>query len=87
MDFAAQKEENKIREVLDRHKIHFIDFHEVKTRRHGSQVYAELHLTVDGSLSVKEAHDLVDHLENELKQELSTVNLTIHVEPMIENEK
>jgi cation diffusion facilitator family transporter len=80
MDQSAQ-EEDKIVEVIRRHKTQFIDFHDVKTRRHGNQVFAELHLTVDGSLSVEEAHDLTDHLENELKQELPTVNLTIHVEP------
>ncbi len=80
MDRSAE-EENRIIEVLRRHQVQFADFHNVKTRRHGNQVFAELHLSVDGSLSVKEAHDLTDHLEEELKQELPTVNLTIHVEP------
>jgi cation diffusion facilitator family transporter len=80
MDRSAE-EEDRIIEVIRRHKVHFIDFHDVKTRRHGNQVFAELHLSVDGSLSVKEAHNLTDHLEEELKQELPTVNLTIHVEP------
>jgi cation diffusion facilitator family transporter len=84
MDRSAREEEDKIREVLSRHKVQFIDFHDVKTRRHGNQVFAELHLSVDGFLSVKEAHDLTDHLEEELKQELPTVNLTIHVEPRSE---
>jgi divalent metal cation (Fe/Co/Zn/Cd) transporter len=32
-------------------------------------------------LSVNEAHDLTDHLEDELKLELPNANLTIHVEP------
>lgn len=80
MDRSAE-EEDRIIEVIRRHEAQFIDFHDVKTRRHGNQVFAELHLSVDGSLSVEEAHDLTDHLEEELKQELPTVNLTIHVEP------
>ena len=66
--------------VLSRHSFNFIEFHNLKTRRHGNQVFAELHLSVDGSLSVKEAHDLTDHLEEELKEEQPNVNLTIHVE-------
>ena len=53
----------------------------MRTRRNGNQVFSELHLSVDGSLSVKEAHDLTDHLEDELKGELPNVNLTIHIEP------
>lgn len=81
MDQSCVEEENKIIEVLDRHAYNFIDFHNLKTRRHGNQVFAELHLSVDGSLSVKEAHDLTDHLADELKMEQPNVKLTIHVEP------
>jgi cation diffusion facilitator family transporter len=81
MDNSCKAEEDKIREVLLRHKFRFIDFHDLKTRRNGNLVFCELHLSVDGSLSVQEAHDLTDHLENELKQELPNANLTIHVEP------
>ena len=81
MDQSCKKEEEKIMEVLGKHSYHFIDFHDLKTRRHGNQVFAELHLSVDGSLSVKEAHDLTEHLEEELKEEQPNVNLTIHIEP------
>ncbi len=81
MDNSCKDEESKIREVLLRHKYRFIDFHDMKTRRNGSLVFCELHLSVDGSLSVEEAHDLTDHLENELKEELPNANMTIHVEP------
>lgn len=81
MDNSCKEEEAKIREVLLRHQFHFIDFHDLKTRRNGNQVFCELHLSVDGSLSVSEAHDLTDHLENELKEEIANANLTIHVEP------
>jgi cation diffusion facilitator family transporter len=81
MDKSCKEEEKKIREVLLRHHFRFIDFHDMKTRRNGDQVFCELHLSVDGTLSVQDAHDLTDHLENELKQELPNANLTIHVEP------
>jgi cation diffusion facilitator family transporter len=81
MDQSCMAEEKKIKEVLGRHSFKFIDFHDLKTRRHGNQVFAELHLSVDGSLSVKEAHDLTDQLEEELKEEQPNVNITIHVEP------
>jgi cation diffusion facilitator family transporter len=81
MDNACKEEEAKIKDVLLRHKFRFIDFHDMKTRRNGNQVFAELHLSVDGSLSVNDAHELTDHLEEELKSELPNANLTIHVEP------
>jgi cation diffusion facilitator family transporter len=81
MDRSCKEEEKKMREILLRHRFHFIDFHDLKTRRHGNQVFADLHLSVDGSLSVKDAHDLTDHLEEELKEELPNMTLTIHIEP------
>ncbi len=81
MDQSCREEEEKIIDVLGRHTFRFIGFHDLKTRRHGNQVFAELNLSVDGSLSVNEAHDLTDHLEKELKEEQPNVRLTIHVEP------
>lgn len=81
MDQSCKEEEHKIIEVLGKHKFQFIDFHNLKTRRHGNQVFAELHLSVDGRLSVKEAHDLTDHLAEELKMEQPNVTLSIHIEP------
>lgn len=81
MDRSCKEEEKKMREIVLRHRFHFIDFHDLKTRRHGNQVFADLHLSVDGSLSVKDAHDLTDHLEEELKEELPNMTLTIHIEP------
>jgi len=81
MDRSCPKEEKKIIEVLLRHKPNFFDFHELKTRRHGNRVFSELHLTVLGSLSVEEAHNLANHLEEELKKEMPLISLTIHLEP------
>jgi len=81
MDRSCKEEEEKMKEILARHRFRFIDFHNVRTRRHGNQIFAELHLSVAGSLSVKEAHDLTDHLEAEIKEELPSMNLIIHIEP------
>jgi len=81
MDRSCPKEEKKIIEVLLRHKPNFFDFHELKTRRHGNRVFSELHLTVLKSLSIEEAHNLADHLEEELKKEMPLISLTIHLEP------
>lgn len=85
MDNSCKDEERRIREVLLRHQFRFIDFHDMKTRRNGNLVFCELHLSVDGSLSVNEAHELTDHLEDELKLELPSAVLTIHIEPKNES--
>jgi cation diffusion facilitator family transporter len=45
MDRSCEEEEKKIREVLNRHKFRFIDFHDLRTRRNGNQVFCELPLS------------------------------------------
>lgn len=81
MDQSCVEEEKKIMKVLQRHTFRFIDFHDLKTRRNGNEIFAEMHLSVDGSLSVKGAHDLTEHLEQEITKEQPNIHLTIHVEP------
>lgn len=81
MDESCPETEEKIRELMDRHENRFVDYHDLKTRRSGNRVFAELHLSLDGSLSVQEAHDFTDHLEWDVENELPDVDLIIHVEP------
>jgi cation diffusion facilitator family transporter len=81
MDQSCVDEEKTISDILRQHEYRFFDFHDLKTRRSGNLVFAELHLSVASSLTVKEAHDLTDHLEADIKEACSNVRLTIHVEP------
>jgi divalent metal cation (Fe/Co/Zn/Cd) transporter len=81
MDRSAPEEEEKIREIMEGHQSMFVDYHNVKTRRSGGRVYAELHLSIDGSATVQESHDFTDHLEEDLRNELPEVTIAIHVEP------
>jgi cation diffusion facilitator family transporter len=81
MDDHVPEVEGEIRALLERHRSQFVDFHDVKTRRSGTRVFAEFHLSVDPSLTVREAHDFTDHLEDEIRNEMPEVSLTIHVEP------
>ncbi len=77
MDKSCKKEE-KMKEVL-RHESRFVDFHDLRTRRQGNQIFSEFHLSVKGVLSVEDMHSFTDHLEDELREELPNINLTIHV--------
>ena len=81
MDVSCPETEEKIRKLMDRHETRFVDYHNLKTRRSGNRVFAELHLSLDGGLSVQEAHDFTDHLEWDVENELPDVDLIIHVEP------
>jgi cation diffusion facilitator family transporter len=84
MDHSAPEEEAKILEILERHQSQFIDYHEVKTRKSGGTIYAELHLSMEGSVTVQDSHDFTEHLEEDLRKELPELIITIHVEPLEE---
>lgn len=58
-------------------------FHKVRTRRVGRFRYLEAHLVVDGALSVEQAHDLCDHLEEHLQETIPYSRSVLHVEPDI----
>ncbi|WP_018465866.1 cation diffusion facilitator family transporter [Calidithermus timidus] len=58
-----------------------IEIHDLKTRRAGPSTFAELHLVVPGEMSVAEAHEICDQLEETLRQLLPGAQLTVHVEP------
>ena len=81
MDRSAPEAERRIREVLARHRSQYLDFHDLKTRRSGDRVFAEVHLLMDENLTVRKSHDLTEHLEQDLKKEVPEVDITIHVEP------
>ncbi|MGL5348336.1 MAG: cation diffusion facilitator family transporter [Peptostreptococcaceae bacterium] len=57
---------------------------ELKTRKHGAMAYVDLTICVDGSLTVKEGHDIAHKLEKRMIDEIEYIKgITIHVEPCI----
>jgi cation diffusion facilitator family transporter len=84
MDHSCVEEEKTILSVLDEHHSDFIEFHDLKSRRQGNVVLAEIHLTVQDSLSVRMAHDIIDQIEKDLKEEASHIRLSVHIDPETE---
>lgn len=54
--------------------------HKIEVRRIGGKTIVDLHLEVDGKLSVEEAHGLVDRFERRARGELSINEITTHIE-------
>jgi cation diffusion facilitator family transporter len=77
-------EENVIRSAIMEHAGELVDFHKLRTRKAGSQRYIDLHLVMPKDISVEEAHQLCDHLEQDIKSKLRRASVTIHVEPCSE---
>ena len=58
-----------------------VGFHELRTRKSGSERYVELHLVMASDGSIEQAHSLCDHLEEDIMSKLPNAHVTIHVEP------
>ncbi len=71
----------EVARLIEEHREHLLGFHRLRTRRAGSQKIMDFHLTVCKHLSVQEAHDIADHLEKRIQQEIHGSDVIIHVEP------
>lgn len=74
-------EEKLILNVLESYSGKIVDYHELKTRKSGTQRYADLHIMVDPAMSVEESHEICNCIEEEVQKHIPNVNLTIHIEP------
>ena len=58
-----------------------IEAHDLRTRHAGPRTFIDFHLVVEGQVSVAEAHEICDRIEQALKSKLPEAMITIHVEP------
>ena len=57
-------------------------WHQLRTRTVGREVFLDLHILVDPALNITEAHEIADSLEKTLVDRISRpVNVVIHIEP------
>jgi len=57
-------------------------WHKLRTRTVGREVFLDLHILVDPDLNVAAAHEIAEDLENALHEQITRpVNITVHIEP------
>ena len=56
-------------------------FHNLRTRRNGNLRVVDIHIKVDGDLTVARSHDITRNIERQLTDSLGEVMTNIHVEP------
>jgi cation diffusion facilitator family transporter len=71
----------EIEQLIDTHKGELFDYHNLRTRRAGSQKLIDFHLTVFKHLSFDEAHHITDYLEAKIAERVTGSDVTIHIEP------
>lgn len=82
MDQAVEpQEEEAIKQAIATHAEGSIGVHDLKTRRAGSVTFVDFHLVVPAKMTVREAHDICDRLEDAIRAAHAGSTIAIHVEP------
>ena len=82
MDRSVDVEEHmRIRDIISANSAGALEVHDLKTRIAGRATFIEFHLVVDAEMSVGESHVICDRIESALRDAITSVRVTIHVEP------
>lgn len=83
MDEADLKLLGKIIDHLDKERLpNWIDLHNMRVQKFGSQIHVDCHMTLPYFLTVKEGHDEVEKLENSVKSQFKEgFEIFIHTDP------
>ncbi|MEP2236411.1 MAG: cation diffusion facilitator family transporter [Alteripontixanthobacter sp.] len=58
------------------------NLHDLRTRSTGTRDFVQFHVDLPGSMSVEEAHDIVERVETDLAGEFPDMELLIHIDPI-----
>lgn len=74
-------EEQAIIRLIQEHAGDFVSFHNVRTRKAGTNRHIDLHVVVAPEVSVGDAHDIGTHLEQEITALFPDSSVMTHIEP------
>lgn len=84
MDVALpQEDQKKICGIMEKYsKDGLVEYHELCTRQAGAKKFVSMHVLVPGFWSVREGHELLENIENEIMDTIPEVTVITHLEPM-----
>ena len=82
MDRAASEEEaQKIRQIIVESS-QVKGCHDLRTRKMGDMIFVDVHIEVDGNLSVREGHDIAAEVRKNVVSQLPVLDMMIHIDPV-----
>lgn len=70
-----------IKSALEVHQENYIEYHNLRCRKAGRDVHIDLHLVMKPEMSIQEAHELCDMIEDSMEETIPYSSVLIHVEP------
>jgi ferrous-iron efflux pump FieF len=81
-----EEEKQKIKDIVNQHP-RAIGFHDLRTRRSGTTIFIQLHLELDASLSLFDAHEIANQVDEQLVNLFPDVEVIIHEDPVVLSNK
>ena len=75
-----ERERARIRRIILEHPS-VIDMHDLRTRASGRKTFIQVHIELDGNLSLYRAHDVADEVEASLRAAYPGAGVIIHQDP------
>jgi cation diffusion facilitator family transporter len=75
-----EEDRDVVRGVLDTEP-RVLGYHKLRTRKSGSYRYVDAHVLLDDDLSLLDAHNITEELEDRIRERLPNTEITLHTEP------
>jgi len=83
MDTALPAQDRvAVQEVLSSHEQAGVRFHALRTRQAGARKFISLHVLVPGDWTVQRGHQLVERIENDIRNAVLDSTIFTHLEPL-----
>lgn len=76
------EQQDLIRGLMDRYRQAGIDFHALRTRQAAARSFVSMHVLVPGEWTVQRGHELLEKIEQDLRDDLPNVVVFTHLEPL-----
>jgi cation diffusion facilitator family transporter len=81
MDRSISEEENlEILKIIKSTK-GVLDCHDLRTRKMGDMILVDIHLEIDGKISVKDGHAIASEAKNLVMEKLPVLDVMTHIDP------
>ncbi len=76
----SDEEEQIVKDAIEVYRSKFINYHDLRTRKSGKIRHIDFHLVFHKFVTLKDAHDMCDKIEDEIKNKISDSRIIIHPE-------
>ncbi len=78
----TEKEESQVLACVSGFSSRVSGFHDLRTRRSGSEIFLEIHLDIHRQMSFVEAHDLSEEVGRAIESAIPRSQVTVHADPL-----